>query len=113
MLRFLCLLVPLGASLLVGCATGEVAEASPTVRLIRGQLHPADYAGEVTRANEATRDAEQFEVNREATRAYNTATGRYEFVPEDSEQRWNEEEQRWEFSPADPARAASSPPAGT
>lgn len=100
MSRFLCSLIVLGsACLFVGCTSNDLAEASPTVRLFRGQIKPDQYAGELTRANEETRDAEQFDVNRQPTRAYNTASGKFEFVPEDTEQHWNEKEQRWEFTP--------------
>lgn len=97
---FQCCLALLGAIFVCGCTSDEVAKASPTVRLLRGEIAADQYAGELTRANAEVRSGEQFEVNREPTRAYNTATGRYEFVPEDTEQRWNEAEQRWEFTPA-------------
>jgi len=89
----------LGALFHTACTSDQVAEASPTVRLFRGELHPDDYTNELTRANEEVRDTAQFDINRQPTRAYNTVSGAYEYVPEDTEQRWNEAEQRWEFTP--------------
>ena len=40
-------------------------------------------------------------MDKEPTRAYNTKTGSIEYVPEGTVQKWNEENQRWEFSPID------------
>lgn len=84
---------------LLGCSSPPTGEASPTVRLLRGDLGANQFAGAVTAANTESRAAEQFEVNRVPTRAYNTTTGRYEYLPEDTQQRWNEAEKRWEFTP--------------
>ncbi len=97
---FRCSLLSLLVGLVVGgCTSDDVAEASPTMRLFRGEIAADEYADEITAANIQTQQAAQFEVNREPTRAYNTKSGNYEYVPEDTQQRWNEEDQRWEFTP--------------
>lgn len=98
------LLLVATALVLAGCANkAPDSEApqrmSPTGALVRGELTPEQYLEALKNANEETRKNEQFEVNKEPTRAYNTKTGRIEYVPEGSIQRWNEETQRWEFTP--------------
>ena len=93
------------ALLLAGCSSSvpggkaEEKAQTPTGALIRGQLSPDEYFGAVKKANEKERANEQFLMNREPTRAYNTKTGRFEYVPEGNSQSWNEETQRWEFTP--------------
>lgn len=94
-------------SLLGGCASGEgtIAEgfrSSPTGQLLRGDIPADQYFREVARANEETRQREQFEINRDPTRAYNTQTGKVEFVPQDTQQYWNSRTRRWEFTPREP-----------
>ena len=74
-------------------------QSSPTGALVRGDLKPEDYFKAITKANEKDRAEEQFLMNREPTRAYNTKTGRIEYVPEGTTQKWNEGAQRWEFTP--------------
>lgn len=74
---------------------------SPTGALIRGELTADEYLDAITKANKQDRANEQFELNKEPTRAYNTKTQRFEYVPEGTAQRWNEETQRWEFTPID------------
>ncbi|MGA1204235.1 MAG: hypothetical protein ACO3ZW_00270 [Opitutales bacterium] len=98
----------LSGLILTACAssvdTGDSAapdRASPTEALVRGELEPEDYFKALTKANERDRSEEQFLMNREPTRAYNTKTGRIEYVPEGTTQKWNEEAQRWEFTPID------------
>jgi len=90
---------------MAGCATGsdseETSRASPTAALIRGELTTEEYLEAVKQANEEDRRTEQFEANKEPTRAYNTKTGRFEYVPEGTIQKWNEQTQRWEFTPID------------
>lgn len=89
-----------------GCAGGEgtIAEGfrkSPTGALLRGDI-PADrYFAEVARANEEAREREQFEVNRDPTRAYNPRTGKIEHVGRNAKIYWNEQNRRWEFLPHD------------
>ena len=85
----------LAASVLVltGCASKSsdsegTRRASPTAALLRGELTTEQYLEAVKDANEE-----------EPTRAYNTRTGRFEYVPEGTIQKWNEETQRWEFTP--------------
>ncbi len=93
--------------LLVGCnspaptpeETGP--SRSPTGALIRGELTADEYLNAITKANKESRANEQFELNKEPTRAYNTKTQRFEYVPEGTVQEWNEETQRWEFTPID------------
>lgn len=91
--------------LLAGCASGEGPFAggsrSPTGALLRGEIAPDQYFSEVRRANVETREQEQFEVNKDPTRAYNIRTGRVEYVPEDTQQFWNPDRQRWEFVPVE------------
>jgi hypothetical protein len=74
---------------------------SPTSALIRGELTADEYLNAITKANEEDRANEQFELNKEPTRAYNTKTQRFEYVPEGTTQRWNEDTKRWEFTPID------------
>lgn len=89
--------------LLAGCATGDsessLSNESPTAALLRGDIAPDEYFASVRAANERARANEQFEVNREPTRAFNTVTGRVEYVPEGTAQSWNPATQRWEFTP--------------
>ena len=74
---------------------------SPTSALIRGELTADEYLSAITKANKADRANDQFELNKEPTRAFNTKTQRFEYVPEGTTQKWNEETQRWEFTPID------------
>ncbi len=97
----------LASLLLTACAssvdpeTGETTARArtPTGGLLRGELSPDEYFGAITKANEKDREEQQFLLNREPTRAYNIKTGRIEYVPEGTTQKWNEEHQRWEFTP--------------
>lgn len=93
-------------ALLAGCATSQPEDAfietkSPTGKLVRGELTPEQYLAAITAANKEARSNEQFELNKEPTRAFNTKTGRIEYVSEGSVQKWNEQAQRWEFTPID------------
>mgnify|MGYP005842051855 CR=1 FL=1 len=98
-------LILLLSFLLVGCASSYSREdpetGSPTGALLRGDLTTDEYLDSLTEANEASRLGQQFEVNREPTRAFNTRTSRIEYVPEGNDRRWNEEKQRWEFTPVE------------
>ena len=92
--------------LLTACASsvdtesGEPRRSStPTGGLLRGELSADEYFGAITKANERDRQEQQFLMDREPTRAYNTKTGRIEYVPEGTVQKWNEDNQRWEFTP--------------
>jgi len=89
--------------LIAGCASNYSREdpdtGSPTSALLRGDLTTDEYLEALTEANEASRMGQQFEMNREPTRAFNTRTNRIEYVPEGTDQRWNEDKQRWEFTP--------------
>jgi hypothetical protein len=92
------------ALLLAGCAGSEAPEGesralTPTGALVRGELKADEYLGAIKEANIEARETEQFEFNREPTRAYNTKTGKFEYVPDGATQRWNESTQRWEFTP--------------
>jgi hypothetical protein len=97
-------LLLLVAFFLGGCAAKPVREErptrmSPTQALVRGEIAPDEYLDAIKQANEQDRAKEQFELNKEPTRAYNTKTGRIEYVPEGTVQSWNEQNQRWEFTP--------------
>jgi len=91
--------------LLVGCnSPAPMPEESgpprsPTGALIRGELSADEYLAAITKANREDRANEQFELNKEPTRAFNVKTQRFEFVPEGTVQKWNEKTQRWEFTP--------------
>lgn len=74
---------------------------SPTGALIRGELSADEYLEAITQANREDRANEQFELNKEPTRAFNTESQRFEYVPEGTIQKWNEETQRWEFTPVE------------
>lgn len=82
---------------LAGCANSQ----SPTASLMRGEIAADQYLTAVTKANEETRESEAFELNKEPTRAFNTKTKRFEFVPKDTQQFWNDETKRWEFTPVE------------
>ncbi len=90
---------------MAGCAGPEPGEAaarrggSPTGALLRGEIAPGEYLQALREANLQALADEQFEVNKEPTRAYNTRTGRVEYVPAGTVQKWNPETQRWEFTP--------------
>ena len=95
------------AAILLGACAGtretisEGFRESPIGSVATGETRSVkSYLKKVEQENIKAREAEQFEFNKQETRAYNTETGRYEYVPEDSQQRWNEEKQRWEFTPA-------------
>ncbi len=103
--KIILIIIPL---LLTACAssvdpqTGERrASTTPTGGLLRGELSPDEYFDAITEANERDRQTEQLLLNKEPTRAYNTKTGRIEYVPEGTVQKWNEAYQRWEFTPID------------
>jgi len=97
------LLIP-ALVLLAGCAAGPVAQErptrlSPTEAFVRGELAADEYLEAIKEANEQDRAAEQFELDKEPTRAFNTKTKQIEYVPQGTSQEWNEETQRWEFTP--------------
>jgi hypothetical protein len=100
------LLIPMLAVL--GCTSGNerpVADGirnSPIGSLARGEIAPDQYFERVREANEADHQRESLDRGRDNTMAFNTITGRYEFVPPDTQQRWNEETLRWEFTPVVP-----------
>lgn len=94
---------------LSGCGSfSDIETRSPTLALLRGDISPSEYDDAVTAANERAAADEEFERNKVPTRAYNTETGKFEFVPEDTEQRWNPETQRWEFTPLERAEKSDS-----
>lgn len=89
---------------LVGCTSSDPGEGttrsgSPTGALLRGELQADEYLEAVTEANKQARADEQFELDKEPTRAFNTKTQKIEYVPEGTVQKWSEENQRWEFTP--------------
>jgi hypothetical protein len=91
---------------LTACATRERTPNSPradspTTALIRGEITADEYLSAIREANEKDRANEAFELNKEPTRAYNTKTNKVEYVPEGTDQYWNEQTQRWEFTPID------------
>lgn len=91
-------LLPVALGLfLTGCATSD----SPTTALVRGEITADEYLSAIREANEEDRTAEQHALDKEPVRAFNTRTGRVEYVPEGTVQKWNEETQRWEFTPVD------------
>lgn len=95
------------AAVVSGCASlsdtvRDGWRESPTGSLVRGDIAPGEFLGAVTRANEEARRREQFEFNRDRNRAYNRKTGRIEHVPEGADVTWNEETERWEFTPVVP-----------
>ena len=59
------------------------------------------YLAKVRSKNEEARQEETRQYNKATVRAFNLKTGKYQYVPADSLQRWNEEEKRWEFNPDD------------
>lgn len=80
-----------------GCASQD----SPTSALVSGEITADEYLEAVRKANQEDRTADQLALDQEPVRAFNTKTGRVEFVPENTSQKWNEEKQRWEFTPID------------
>ncbi|MDX2109406.1 MAG: hypothetical protein SFY80_04105 [Verrucomicrobiota bacterium] len=90
--------------ILSGCSSTSDSstgyQGSPIVGLVAGQTYPDEYLQKVEKNNREANAAEKLEHNKPTERAYNTVSGKYEFVPSDTEQRWNAKEQRWEFTPA-------------
>ena len=92
--------------LFIGCTSpnpeeGTARSSSPTGALLRGELQADEYLGAVTEANKQARADEQFEMDKEPTRAFNTKSQKIEYVPEGTSQKWSEANQRWEFTPID------------
>lgn len=90
--------------LFLGCGSYEFSRenpetGSPTEALLTGKLMADEYLDAVKEANEESRKVQQFEVNKEPNRAFNTVAKRFEYVPEGTTQKWNENTQRWEFTP--------------
>lgn len=100
--------LPFFAGLLLGlCGCAETRDTivqdtktSPIGRLVSGDIEAGEYFQAVEEANIESREREERERNySDSTKAYNTETGRYEYVPRDTQQKWNDEKQRWEFTP--------------
>ena len=94
------------ACLFAGCASQEFSSSnpdtgSPTGALLRGDITSEEYLKAIADANAANRSEELFLLNKEPTRAYNTKTKKIEYLPEGTSQKWNEDKQRWEFTPID------------
>lgn len=88
------------ASLLAGCFSDtSLSEASPTYRLLRGDIGTDDYADAVRTTNVQNQRRAAFEINKDETRVYNTRTQRIQYMPPNSGQVWNPETQRWEYTP--------------
>lgn len=105
----LILVVSLGSLLLAGCSSfSDIETRSPTLALLRGDITPDQYDDALTAANERVAAEEEFERNKVPTRAYNTKTGKFEFVPEDTQQQWNPETERWEFTPREASENRAS-----
>ncbi|KAF0096331.1 MAG: hypothetical protein E1N59_298 [Puniceicoccaceae bacterium 5H] len=104
-LRSTCLPLCSLLTVLCGCTWQDFKDNSPTGQLLSGELKRDQYFDAITAANEEQRKRDQFEVDRDPTRAYNPATGEYEFVDEDTRQVWNPDKQRWEISPTREASA--------
>ncbi|MDP0501726.1 MAG: hypothetical protein Q7P63_16655 [Verrucomicrobiota bacterium JB022] len=110
-LRFLCVPVCTLPLFITGCSWQEFKENSPTGQLLAGELNRDQYLDAITAANEEQRRRDQFEFNRDPTRAFNPETGEYEFVDEDTRQEWNPDTQRWEITRTREAQPAESPSA--
>ena len=85
----------------IGCETSQTGLNRAPARATASNS-PDDLESLIERArrsNEEARARQMREQNAESVRAFNRETGTYEFVPLDSLQHWNEEEQRWEFTP--------------
>jgi hypothetical protein len=96
--------ISIGAALLLTACAGSESPAgyrntSPTAALLRGDIATDQYLHAVRDANVEANASAQFEVNREPTRAFNTRSERFEFVPDGTVQKWNPLTQRWEFTP--------------
>lgn len=104
LLRYFQLACVLALLALGGCSSGngpisEGLRNSPSGSLISGEIGPGEYLDRVEEANAQDREAARLEFNRDDTRAYNTFTGKVEYVPKDTQQYWNDKKQRWEFTP--------------
>ncbi len=88
--------------LFVSCnSVEEDVRDSSIGSVVTGETTDAEsFFGRMRQANIEAREQEERERNLETVRAFNLKTGRYEFVPLDSLQHWNEEERRWEFQPS-------------
>lgn len=101
-MRFFSSILLVGLIASSGCTTQEAGEnfrETPIGGLIAGQTYPDEYLRKVEKANIEAQEADALERNAPTERAFNTKTKRYEYVPKDTVQRWNEEAQRWEFTP--------------
>ena len=90
--------------LLAGCAGpdspyGMASSPGGLGAVLRGEAGAEDYLRSVEQRNLETRESAELARNAPTERAFNTRTGRVEFVPADTEQRWNPERRRWEFTP--------------
>lgn len=84
-----------------GCSTVQEEAKEPTSGPV-GSSDTAQLEGYLERVgskNAQARAEETREYNKETVRAFNLKTGKYQYVPIDSLQRWNETEKRWEFEP--------------
>ena len=90
-----------GAFLVGGCTSVEEGVKESSIgSVVTGETTDVEgFFERVRRQNQEDRDQKERNRNRDTVRAYNLKTGKYEFVPSDSLQRWNEEERRWEFHP--------------
>ncbi len=84
---------------LVGCNSNNTAiKESPLGSVITGETKTLDkYIGNIKKRNLEDQSSRASEYFKETIRAYNLRTGKYDFVPKDTLQRWNETEKRWEF----------------
>ena len=74
-------------------------EVAPIYTPLDTGVQDPGYLERVGSKNAQARAEATREYNKETVRAFNLKTDKYQYVPADSLQRWNESEKRWEFAP--------------
>jgi len=94
-------LVTLALALIAGCGSVENSPLvnNAVVSVLSGESTLDEAGDRIRLANEQAHAEENRELREDTVRAYNTKTDEFEFVAFDTVQRWNDEEQRWEFTP--------------
>ncbi len=95
----------LTALIITGCRSNKEAiergiDESPTVQVIRGDARPGEYADRIAEKNREAREQEILEMNRDDSRVFNLATGRWMYLEGDVVGKyWNARNNRWEYLP--------------
>ena len=85
--------------ILVACNSVEEGVRDSSIgSVVTGETSDVEgFFGRMRQANVEAREQEERERNQETVRALNLKTGRYEFVPLDSLQHWNDDGEALEY----------------